>query len=220
MPLPTTKVAAAIKSPRLFTLYGTSKVGKTTMLAKLDKCLIIDTEKGTDYIDAYKVNVNNLQEFINVVKELRSTKHDFKYVALDTLDNLALWYEQSVCRENKVQTIGDMPYGAGYSIVREKVMQAIQALKPVAPHLILVGHLKKTLIGTETSVEVNTSSLDLTGKLKNLVMADSDAIGIVYRGEENTLMISFQGSDQAEVGSRCEHLKGKIMPFEWENIYI
>lgn len=190
------------------------------MLSKLDKCLIIDTEKGTDFLEAFKVNVRNIAEFIQVVRELRAEKHDFKYVAVDTLDNLALWYEQQVCAENKVKTIGDMPYGAGYSIVREKVMQAVQALKVAVPHLILIGHLKKTLIGTETSVEVNASSLDLTGKLKNLVMADSDAVGIVFRGEGGELMISFQGSDQVEVGSRCEHLKGNILPFKWENIYI
>ena len=189
------------------------------MLAKLEDCLIIDTEKGTDYVSAYKVSVNNLKEFTQALKDLRAEKHNFKYIAIDSIDNIALWYEQQVCQENKVETIGDMPYGAGYSIVRERVMKAVQFAKSCAPYVILVGHLKKTFVSTETSVEVDASSLDLTGRLKNFIMADSDAIGMVHR-EEGELKISFLGSDQVEVGSRCEHLRGKILPFEWENIYI
>ena len=35
--------------------------------------------------------------------------------------------------------------------------------------IIIIGHRKKTIIGND-SVEVNVSSLDLSGKLKNYVM--------------------------------------------------
>jgi hypothetical protein len=75
------------------------------------------------------------------------------------------------------------------------------------------------LIGSD-SVEVNTSSLDLSGKLKNLVMADSDAIGFVYRDEEGNLKVTFEASAEIEAGSRCEHLRGNVVEFEWEHIYI
>ena len=49
MELPTQVVKSKTVNPSLLTIFGQSKVGKTTMLSKLDNCLIIDTEKGTKY---------------------------------------------------------------------------------------------------------------------------------------------------------------------------
>ena len=46
-------------NPKVLLLYGAPKVGKTTMLSKLDDCLIIDTEKGTNMLEAYVQEVNN-----------------------------------------------------------------------------------------------------------------------------------------------------------------
>ena len=186
MELPTTRSAPVRRSPKLLTLFGQSKVGKTTTLASLDNCLILDTEKGTDFVSAMKVQVNSLNELMNVMKAVRDSDHKYEYIALDTLDNVVFWIEHAICIENKVKQIGDIPYGGGYAQVRDRVITLINRLKMLAPQVILIGHRKKTLIGSD-SVEVNTSSLDLSGKLKNLVMADSDAIGFVYRDEEGKL---------------------------------
>ena len=55
-------------------------------------------------------------------------------------------------------------------------------------------------------------------KLKNMIMSDCDAIGYVHR-EEEELMVSFKSNEAVEAGSRCEHLKGQIFKFEWNQIY-
>ena len=49
-------------------------------------------------------------------------------------------------------------------------------------------------------------------------MSDCDAIGYVHR-EEDKLMISFKANEAIEAGSRCEHLKGEIIDFDWDKIY-
>lgn len=219
MQLPTVRSAPARQNPKLLTIFGQSKVGKTTTLSQLDNCLIIDTEKGTDFVSAMKVQVNNMKEFMETLKAIRDSEHKYDFIALDTLDNLVYWIEQGICIENKVKQIGDIPYGGGYAQVRDGVMKMVNRLKTLSDHIILIGHRKKTLIGSD-SVEVNTSSLDLSGKLKNLVMADSDAIGFVYRDEEGNLKITFEASDEIEAGSRCEHLRGKVLDFNWSNIFI
>lgn len=219
MELPTSRIAPARRNPKLLTLFGQSKVGKTTTLSKLENCLILDTEKGTDFVSAMKVQVNSLNELMSTMKAIRDSDHKYDYIALDTLDNMVFWVEHAVCAENKVKQIGDIPFGGGYAQVRDRVITLIGRLKSLTPHLILIGHRKKTLIGSD-SVEVNTSSLDLSGKLKNLVMADSDAIGFVYRDEEGNLKVTFEASTEIEAGSRCEHLRGNVVEFEWEHIYI
>ena len=51
-------------------------------------------------------------------------------------------------------------------------------------------------------------------------MAKCDSIGYVFReDEEDTLKISFKSNSALEAGSRCEHLKGKVLDFKWENIF-
>ena len=41
-------------------------------------------------------------------------------------------------------------------------------------------------------------------------MAACDAIGYMYRDEEDQLMVSFKSKQAIEAGSRCNHLKGEV----------
>ena len=50
-------------------------------------------------------------------------------------------------------------------------------------------------------------------------MSSCDAIGYVYRNDKEDLMVSFKANEAIEAGSRCAHLKGKEVKFEWKNIY-
>jgi GTPase SAR1 family protein len=219
MELPTKVIKSTTVNPSLLTVFGQSKVGKTTMLSKLNNCLIIDTEKGTKYVDALKVQVNNSAELKNMVKALKGDEGTvYDYLALDTIDNVVSWFEKDVARDNNVDSFAKIPFGDGYNQVRTRVMNMITALMDCCDHVIIIGHRKKTIIGNE-SVEVNVSSLDLSGKLKNYVMAKSDAIGFVYRDEEGHLKISFEASDEIEAGTRLPHLAGKILDFKWSEIY-
>ena len=218
MELPKTVVKSQTVNPSLLTIFGQSKAGKTTMLSKLEGCLIIDTERGSKYIDALKVEVGSTSDLKQLVGALKAEPNRYKYIALDTIDNVVSWIEKDIARENNLDSFAKLPFGDGYNQVRTRVMGLIDALLTCSDHIILVGHRKKTIIGTD-SVEVNVSSLDLSGKLKNYIMAKSDAIGFVYINEDNVLSISFEASDEIEAGTRLPHLAGKILPFDWKNIY-
>lgn len=221
MELPTTKTPSAMKDPRFLLLYGSPKAGKTSTLAKLDNCLIIDTENGTDYVDALKVNINNLDAYRIMSKAFAATDTKYDYIALDTIDNLANWVEQHVCKQNGVATIGDMEYGKGFALVREAVIKAIMKLQEFANKgIIVVGHTKtSTIVDEDHNKVINMNELNLTGKLKNELMANADAIGFVFR-EDGELKISFKSGDVATTGSRCPHLADQILDFKWNNIYI
>ena len=206
-------------NPSVLLLYGAPKVGKTTMLSKLDDCLIIDTEKGSRMIEGYISEVSNRDQLIDTLIELKESKDvKYKYVALDTIDKIAEWAERRVCEEEGVRAIADLAFGKGYGMVREKVTQTIEAFKEVTDHLIIIGHRKVAYAVTDGSTIVIPESIDLTGKLKNVIMSGADAIGYVYR-DEDELMVSFKANDAIEAGSRCPHLKGQEVKFDWKNIY-
>ena len=206
-------------NPSTLLLYGAPKVGKTTMLSVLDDCLIIDTEKGSRMIEGYIQEVNSREELINTLIEIKESKDvSYKYIAIDTIDKVAEWAERQVCKEEGVAAIGDLAFGKGYGMVREKVSRTLSAFKEVAEHLIIIGHRKVAYAVTEGNPIVIPESIDLTGKLKNVIMAGCDAIGYVYRNEDE-LMVSFKANDAIEAGSRCPHLKGREVKFKWKNIY-
>jgi len=207
-------------NPRTLLLYGAPKVGKTTMLSALDDCLIIDTEKGSRMIEGYIEEVNSRDELIKTLVEIKESKDvSYKYIAIDTIDKVAEWAERRVCEEEGVSSIADLAFGKGYGLARQKVHKTVSAFKEVAEHLIIIGHRKVAYAVTEGNTIVVPESLDLTGKLKNVLMAGCDAIGYVYRNDKEELMVSFKANEAIEAGSRCPHLKGKQVKFEWKNIY-
>jgi hypothetical protein len=164
------------------------------MLSQLDDCLIVDTEKGTHMVEAYVQEVNNREELIQTLKDAMEG-HEFK-----------------------VASIADLTFGKGYALAREKVMNTINAFRDCCDHLIIVGHRKVARAVIDGKALVEPESLDITGKLKNLIMSDCDAIGYVLR-EDDKLMVSFKADESIEAGSRCEHLRGQCIDFDWSNIY-
>ena len=219
MALKKVKRKAVSQNPKTLLLYGAPKVGKTTALSQLDDCLILDTEGGANMIEGYVESVNNREELIKVLKEAQDG-HEYKYVAIDTIDKIATWAENAVCAEENVSAVQDLAFGKGFGMVREKVLNTVKILKEIFPHVIIVGHRKWARAVVDSKAIVEPESLDLTGKLKNMLMADCDAIGYVYRDEEKgNLMVTFQSNDALEAGSRSPHLKGKELELKWNLIY-
>jgi len=219
MALKKVKRKAVSQNPKTMLLYGAPKVGKTTALSQLNDCLIIDTEGGANMIEGYVETVNNRQDLIKLLKEAKEG-HEFKYVALDTIDKIAVWAEKAVCEEESVSAVQDLAFGKGFAMVREKVLNTVNILKEIFPHVIIIGHRKWARAVVDSKAIVEPESLDLTGKLKNMLMADCDAIGYVYRDDEKEkLMVSFQANEALEAGSRSPHLRGKEIELTWNNIY-
>ena len=103
-------------------------------------------------------------------------------------------------------------------------MNTIKALTALFPKVILVGHRKTAKAIIEGEIMVEPESLDITGKLKNMIMSACDAIGYVYRRENeeeetSTIMVSFKSNGSLEAGSRSPHLAGQAIEFKWDNIY-
>ena len=203
-------------NPKITLLYGAPKVGKSTMLSQLQDCLIIDTEQGANMLDAYVYNVDTREELLAFYKE--AAEHKYKYFALDTVDKLVEWIEQSILKEYEIESINDLPYGKGFGLVRTKVINHLKKLASLVDHLIVIGH-RKTATAIDNSNAVEPESLDISGKLKNMIMAQCDAIGYVHRDEEENLMVSFKSGKALEAGSRCDHLRGQVIPFDWDLIF-
>ena len=217
MALEVKKRKAITQNPSILLLYGAPKVGKTTMISSLKDCLMIDTENGARMVDGHILEINNKEELLDFYRNAEAG-HKFKYFALDTIDKIIEWTERGVKTEFQVDAIADLAYGKGFGLVRERVLNNVKKLQKLCDHLIVIGH-RKTAAAVENSNAVDPESLDISGKLKNMLMAMSDAVGYVYRDDDDKLMVSFKSGKALEAGSRCPHLKGKQLPFKWDLIY-
>jgi hypothetical protein len=237
MELPTSKIKATLTDPGKLIIYSKPKTGKTSLLAELENNLIIDLENGTQYYDALKVNINSVQELMDLIKSIIAAGRPYKYITLDTLtklEDLALPYALTLYKQTPMGksftglNVLDLPNGAGYKYLRDAMTNLLNAIYKCADRVILLGHLKTTNI-EKNGKEVSAKELDLTGKIKSMVSADVDAIGLLYRGEDNKNILSFKTTDDVICGARPVHLKdqeiiiselvdGKFIT-HWDKIY-
>jgi len=214
--LPTKKVAAKSQSPRKLIIYSKPKVGKTSALAELENALIIDLEKGTDFLDAMKVQVNDLAELKQVGQAIIDAGKPYKYIVIDTITKLEdmclplalTMYKKTPMGKNFDGTnVLTLPNGAGYLYLREAIDSVVKYLDTLSERIIYLGHIKLKSI-EKNGKEVTASDLDLTGKIKSMMSADVDAIGMLYReGSKNIL--SFKTTDDVICGARPKHLKNQ-----------
>ncbi len=220
MILPKDKVKATRKNPRLLMLYGPPKVGKTTLLSELENCLTIDLEKGSNYLDILKIEVNSLKELEKVGNAIIEANRPYKYLAIDTATKLEEWCE-------------DFATILYYYWLRIAYGKWFNFCANLAEYLILIAHVRDKMLVDKKGVEikggqVSSMDLDLTGKIKAITCSKADAIGLLTRkvvGAENgepvsKMFVNFNSSTEILCGSRCKHLLGKEMEFNWSDIFI
>lgn len=241
--LPLTPVKAVTKSPKELIIFSKPKVGKTTLLAGLENCLILDFENGSDYVEALKLKVNSIENLRAIGKAIKEAEYPYKYIAIDTvtaLEEFCIGYAEELYSKSSVGknwytdgklkygTIINMPQGAGYQWLRNAYTKVLDYIRTLAPRIILMGHVKDTIL-EKAGNEFNSMDLDLTGKIKRITASNSDAIGYLYRkGDKNIL--SFKTNDEISCGARPEHLRNQEVVLSeltdsgvvthWNKIYI
>ncbi len=242
MVLPQIKIKPKNNNPKFLVYFGKPKSGKSEIASRLDNNLIIDLENGYDYIEALVVKANNVSELGEIANAIRLENEKkggflYDYITIDNatkLEDMVLELALKLYRDTpmgKTYTgdIRKLPNGGGYLYLREAFFKVIDMFKSLAPHLILICHVKDTLINKEGK-ELSEMSIDLSGKTARLVAADADAIAYVYRNKNQTIM-NFNGGGDFIVEARQEHLRGKeiviaesdennkITAF-WDRIYL
>ena len=228
--LPTQKTNASRKNPRKIILFGKPKIGKSTALANLDNCLILDLEGGTDYLEALKIDIIGearkqdvepivaLKQVINSIKEANIANNGFvyKYGAIDTISILEemvlpvakkLYQKTPMGRNFQGENVLELPNGAGYQYTRAALWMVLDELEQCFETLVILAHLKDKYLEKEGK-EMMERGIDLIGKSASILSANVDAIGYMYR-EDNKTIVNFTPSETVTCGSRCEHLKNQ-----------
>lgn len=229
--LPTQKITKKTDNPKNLILFGLPKCGKSTVVSKLPHSLTVDLENGTDYLeDCFAVKATNYKELWKIARALSPVwkgkenphyeEHNYQFIIIDTvtaLEEMAneyaikLYQDTPQGKNYQGDNILTLPMGAGYYFVRLAVQNMISWFDNAAPNIILLGHVKDKNL-SEGGTELNVKNLDLGGKLSNILSANSDGIGYLYRNPDTgSLMANFGDMNSVLCGSRVPHLAGKTI---------
>ncbi len=242
--LPTSKVPAVSTNPQYMVLYGLPKAGKTSCLAQLDGNLIIDLEGGSQFIDAMAIQARTINDLGEIAQAIRAKNtevgHNFyKRITIDNatrLEDICMSYACTLYRKTELgknwkgDDVTTLARGAGYKYLRDAVKKVIDMFKDLTDEFILVGHVKDSITDKDGQ-EVNAKEIDLVGKLGKIVCGMADAVGYVYR-KDNETHISFKsGGDGTIMEARARHIAGKDIVIAtgnddgsittyWDKIYL
>ena len=241
--LPKEKIKAKVENPRFLIIFGKPKAGKTTLASKLDNNLIVDLEGGSEFLEALAVqarSVKDLGEIANAIRtEIKETgKKPYKYITLDNasrLEEICLSYAVQLYKATPMgktyngTDVRTLPNGSGYMYLQQAVRKVIDMFRDLCDNFILIGHLKDKMINKDGE-EMSEMSLDLVGKLANIICGESDAVGYVYR-KKNETRISFEGGGNSVREARAPHLRGQNIVLaesddnnniitHWDRIYL
>ena len=229
---------------RFVIFFGKPKAGKSSAMAALENNLIIDLEDGYKGLSALVVQARNINDFGDICRALQEEiknndgKYPYKYITIDNatrLEEMCMGYAITLYRQTSIgknyqgTDIRTLPNGAGYLYLRQAVKKVIDMFRGLCETLILVAHTKDKQINFEGQ-EVNEMTLDLTGRLGDILCGEADAIGYVYR-KKNETIISFEGGENSVREARPTHLRGqKIviaesdennnLTFHWDKIFL
>lgn len=134
--------------------YGAAGVGKTMAAIQFPKPYIIDTEGSTnkpqyvkqiDKVGGAVLMTVDFDEMVNELKELLTTKHDYKTVVIDSLTNL--YNDLLEKAEKKVGT----EFGRHYGEANKRMKQLLNLLFRIDMNVVITSHSKNEY-GTNLTV--------------------------------------------------------------------
>lgn len=208
---------AELKFPQLSVFMGSPKVGKSTMMAKLPKALILDLE-GTGYrgLDVKALaKVKNYDDVAEGLKVFFSKDNDkYNSLVIDHLRMLTSFLDKKVSGKHGVEFTADVDFGRGHAELKYRIDTFIKKIiKRLADYPD-----KRVIFVAHSSDRNGETRLDIDGKNESLVLGLVDAIGYITR-EEDTTMVSFQTKRGHEFGTRNKHLSNYKGKFDWKTLF-
>lgn len=207
-------------------IIGAPGIGKSAFLAQEPKALFIEAEAGLNFLEVFKVSVRCWEDLREVYSELKvleqTNKFPYTLGVIDTVDRIVDFAEEEIVKKakefyktmaNEINTVGDIPNGAGWSKQKDLVMGFLNKLEELPWALAYIGHLQTKEIKEGVS-KYNKDTINIGGKLGLELLAWPDHLLHIKSqlvGEKLKRRIRTKPSQSIEAKSR-----GGIVPDNWE----
>lgn len=199
-------------------IYGSPKVGKSTFASCFEDALFLDTQRGTKSLDIYPVYIESWEGFLDTVKEILTTKHKFKTIIIDVIDDLFKMCLEYVCKKYKMEHPSDESYGKGWELLRINFERPIIKLASSNYGIVFISHAKETEIVKKYS-KITKIMPTLSGQPRLIINSIVDIIGYYgfesYKDEDDNIkerrVMVFKPSEYLDAGDRTGLLPDKIL---------
>lgn len=217
------KVSRDMRGYSVF-FYGEPKSGKTTIASKFPKALLLAFEKGYNALAGVKPQpINSWAEFLKVHRQLKDPRAQEMYetIIIDTADIAYDYCEKYICSNNNASTIGDIPYGKGYTLVADEFDEKLRSIVQMGYGIVIVSHAVDKTFKDESGSEYNKIVPTLDKRANNIVARMADIIGYSRAvtdsdGITKTLLF-IRGTQRYEAGSRFKYTPDYI-EFNYKNL--
>ena len=127
-------------------IYGEPKTGKTTLASKMPNALLLAFERGYNAIPGIiPQDITTWGELKQVVRELKKpeVRDTFKSILVDTVDIASVLCEKYVCAQNGVASIGDIPYGQGWGLMKRELEETFRTITQLGYAVVFISHMKE-----------------------------------------------------------------------------
>ena len=137
-----------------------------------------------------------------------------KYQETDGISDLAFdACEKFICQREGVDKIGDIPYGAGYKMVRKEYDDALRSIPMMDYGLVMISHSQEATFTGEDGKEYTRTTTTLSKQAKGVVHPMADIIGYAKASEvegESKVMLHLRATPQFDAGSRFKFVPNVI----------
>ena len=162
-------------------IYGSSYVGKSMFADKANDVLFINTDGNTDELespsillaDEIKTNGRMIQrrlaweKFDEIIVELEKKENDYKYIALDLMEDLREYCRIYIYREMKIDHESDAGFGKAYDRVLSEYLKFIKRIKSAGYHIIIISKEVEDEVKLKSGGSYTTFKPNLPDKVCN-----------------------------------------------------
>lgn len=208
-------------------IYGSPKVGKSTFASKADNVLFFNFENGTEFLpmEHEPIPIQKWTDFKSYLKQLRDPEIQamFQIIVIDTVTIASQLCEQYICTQQSVKSIGDIPYGAGYSMPSKEFFEVFHEISMLGYGIIFLAHTK-----TQNSEYVNEKgeiiqqvTADVDKRIFSILNGMCDIIGFaekrydpVNKKMDRVLYVDADAPDKVTGGRCCQYFP-KVIPLDY-----
>ena len=128
--------------------------------------------------------------------------------------------------------VTDLPGQAGspgWAFVWEEFDRMLWRIRRASHKSVVIAHMKDKVVNKETG-EVADTDIDLSGKMRKILLREASATGFMFRDRASNLVVSFKSATNVNVGAWCRHLVGQEVMlgkldgerrtvYDWSTIY-
>lgn len=207
-------------------IFGEAKTGKTTFASQMPAPLILAFEKGYNALPGVMAqDLTSWGEMKQVVRQLKDDelKERFKSIIIDTVDIAGSLCEKYVCSQAGVDTLGEIPYGQGWTKVKKEFEDTCRTITQLGYALVFISHAKDKTFKPKNGPEYNQVIPTCASSFNNIAkdMADIYAYAEKYIGEDGSgkVRLIFRSPDNSvETGCRFKYIKPIIDDFNYDNV--